>query len=131
MIGVRQIVSAMMAASVVWAGAIAAEPAHAHDLDSRHADTFHVLALDAEADHHALIGHHNDAASDDGEGGSAPNPEHGAVFHIHSPCFIAIMADEPILDAVTIRSIILPPEPVVCVLTHATVPPDRPPRAAL
>ncbi len=130
MIGVRQIVSALVAASLVWAGAIAAEPAHAHDLDGHHADTLHVLTLDADADHHAIGGPHRDVAGDD-QGSNVPDAEHGAVFHIHSPCFVAIVTDEPVFDAVTIQSVILPTEPVVCVLTRSTAPPDRPPRALL
>ncbi len=132
MIRARQIVSAIVAAVVCFAGVVAAEPAHAHALGEHAADAAHMLAVDADIDHHAILDndHHGTQPSDDD---SSQLPAHSAVFHFHfhSLCFIAIIADAPVFGEISIKHIVIPPEAVASVLTRSTAPPDRPPRIFL
>lgn len=130
MIRVRQIVSAIAAVAVSFAGAMAAEPAHAHPLDAHHVDATHMIVVDADADHHAalLLDHGLQSSDDDADPQSS---NHDAVFHFHAPCFVAIIADAPVFGEFSIEHVVIPPEAFVSVLTRSTAPPDRPPRIFL
>ena len=130
MIRVRQIVSAIAAIAVSFAGAIGAEPAHAHAFNAHHIDATHLIAVDADADHHASFSHdHGLQLSDDDA--DPQSDYHNAVFHFHAPCFVAIIADTPVFGEVSVKHIVMPPEAFVSVLTRSTTPPDRPPRILL
>lgn len=130
MIRARQIVSAIVAAAVCFAGAVAAEPAHAHGLNDHDVDSVHIRAVNADADHHSILAHDHDQSQPSGDADDQV-PDHGAVFHFHSPCFVAIIAEAPVFGEVSVKPVLIAPEQVVSVMTRSTAPPDRPPRAFL
>lgn len=127
--------SALVAAAVVWAGVIAAEPAHAHTLLNDHAHVIHALTPDAHADHRAAFANHHhdhDVQPSDGDDGSEGRGDEGVVFHVHaSPGFVSLAAEHVIFTHVVVTVTTSPIEPVLPMLTRSTAPPDRPPRFIL
>ena len=131
---VRQIIAAVVAVSVVWAGAASAQPGHAHDLDDGAATALHMLSVDAHADHHAALvthGHdHHDMQHSHDDGGKQPDHE-GAVFHVHATCFVALEPEPLMVAHATVVQAIHPSELVVALHTRSVMPADRPPRPTL
>lgn len=132
---VRQIISALVAVSVVWAGAASAQPGHAHDLDDGAATVLHMLSADVHGDHHAAIvvlahDHHHDIGHSDDHEGTPPDHD-GTVFHVHTTCFIALEPEPVTLTHATLVQAIHPSELVVPLHTRSVMPADRPPRTFL
>ncbi len=132
---VRQIMSALMAVTIAWAGAAAAQPAHAHDLSGVHQGVIHALTIHAEADHlaasHAHGYDHDTAVHAPVDDGSAPPEHENEIFHVHTGCFVALEADYPSFGAIAIEQVAQAAELIVSLHTRSIGPADRPPRTFL
>jgi len=129
---VRRIMSALVAATFVWASAAAAQSAHAHDLSGKHLDAIHAVALDAAADHHAADhGHDHDAKQAPNDDGPAPAEHESGIFHVHALCFVALAAEIATFERDVPEQAIAPAELIVSLHTRSIGPADRPPRTFL
>ena len=132
---VRRILTALVAATFVWAGAAAAQSAHAHDLSGKHLDAIHAVALDVDADHHVATnahGHdHHDAHQAPSDDGTAPSEHESGIFHVHALCFVALAAEIGTFQHDVPEQAIAPAELIVSLHTRSIGPADRPPRTFL
>lgn len=130
----RQIISAILAVSVVWAGAASAQLGHAHGLDDGAVTALHMLSVDAHADHHAAIdthGHdHRDMGHSHDHDGTESDHD-SAVFHVHATCFVALAPECVTIANATVEQAIESNELVQPLHTRSVMPADRPPRSFL
>lgn len=139
MVFVRQIVAALLAVSVAWAGVASAQPGHSHDLDDGIGGALHLLSAEAHAEHDAAIdihGHdhgnmhhsHDDGGQPDEQSGQKTG---GAIFHVHAPCLIALEPQSVTVARATVEQSVYLAELVVPLHTRSVMPADRPPRSFL
>lgn len=129
---VRQIIAAVMAASLVWVGSAGAALAHAHKMDGDHGAAVHAIAApdadhhhdDHADDHHQPVDHH-----DDGDG--LPHDHEKGIFHVHVLTFVALEAEYPTVPQVRSAKSVEAPLLVVPLHTRSETPADRPPRTFL
>lgn len=136
----RQLLGAILAASIVWTGSVGAAQAHTHEINEEHGAAVHAVAPHMDFNHHTAVhghDHHHDqdvslAPRDDG---SPPDPhasDHDkGVFHVHSLCHVALEAQYPTLTRALAVQVIEPPLLVVPLHTRSITPADRPPRTIL
>lgn len=133
----RQIVAAIMAASLVWVGSAGAAQAHSHDVDGHHGAAVYAVATVDDYRHGADHRHddhpddHQQASDPDDDGGGVPHEHERGIFHVHVLTFVALEAEYPVLPQVQSVKSIETPLLSVSLLTRSVMPADRPPRTFL
>lgn len=134
----RQLLAAVLAASLVWTGSAGAAQGHTHEIDEQHGPAIHSAVdsvdLHRHAEEQAHVHDHVAPASGHHDGSQHETDSHDhdkGVFHVHSLCLIALEAQYSALARAlavqAVKSTLL----TVPVHTRSITPADRPPRTLL